>query len=105
MDRMLVMLFSHKSPDGLQQVKERKNKNPDHVDEVPIQAGILHAVSGIFAHCRPDCNDRENRDAAENVKSMESSDHEKACRELGHAPWIVRQPRSFFNQVSPFEGL
>src|SRR5215813_4567670 len=90
---------------SLEEVEECKNENPDHIDKVPVQTGILDLISRIFAHRGPNRNDGENRDTAENVKPVKTGDDKEARRKLRYSPWIMGQPRPFFNQMTPLESL
>src|SRR6516225_9791583 len=90
---------------SLEEVIKRKNENPDNVYKVPIKTGVLNLIRRILAECGPNRNDREDRNAAEYVKPVKTGDNEKARGELRHSPWIMGQPRPFFNEMAPFERL
>src|ERR1700739_2144509 len=76
---------------GLEQIKKRKDKNPDKIDKVPKQPGNLDAVGemlGIalvdfFADRQPHVE--ENQNTTEHVRSVQSGDR-KITREICAVP-------------------
>ena len=66
---------------SLPEIKECKNENPDQVDEVPVQPGVLDVLGvGFFEPRRQSLLDREEEDdqADDDVDRMEASHGEVA---------------------------
>src|SRR4051812_21782441 len=89
----------------LHQIVEREYEYPDHVDEVPVQAGVFDAVGGVLAEHGPQRDDREDGQPAQDVEAVEAGDYEEGCRKLRYAPGILRQGCAFTDEVRPLEDL
>src|SRR5205823_13386068 len=73
---------------GSKQIKKRKNKNPDKIDEVPEEAGHLDSIGQVlgialvnfFADRQPHVNEDEH--PAQHVQTMQTGNG-KVARKIG----------------------
>src|SRR5262249_22436457 len=87
------------------QVEQSKNKHPDQVDKVPVEAGELDTLRPRAPQGRSQGQDDEDDQAGEHVRAVESRDEEEVGAEVRHAPGIAIEPGAGLDERGPFPGL
>ena len=105
---ILISLGTHVSV-SLPKIKERENKHPDEINEVPVKSGNFNdlVITTFIVIALPDLvrDDQKIKNTDRHVQPMEARHHEENRSELWRTEGIGPRPYTLRNELRPLEYL